>query len=112
MSGVLDYAFVKIVDEPNYRCTASCFEQNLIFEFTWVGRLRKRFVTVKNSSGVVFLQNTALTVDEVVSFNTNAVKDGYACSIVLLFNYDGDTTEDYLNWSRNMFLSVFRIKQE
>lgn len=104
-----NYAKVELVNDPSYTCSATCFEQTLSFKFTWIERLKKRAVTITGGTGEVYLQNTVISVDEPLEFNANAKDDNYDCSIILQFLPDADTKPDYMNWSRNMFLTVYRI---
>ena len=107
-----NYTKINIIDDPSYTFTATCFEQTLNCTVTWIDRLKKRAITILGGNGDVYLQTTVITLDEPLSFNMNAKADDYDCSIVLQFLPDVDTTVDYLNWSRNMFLTVYRITEE
>ena len=107
-----NYTKVNIIDDPSYTFTATCFEQTLNCTVTWIDRIKKRAITILGGNGDVYLQNTVITIDEPLAFNMNAIEDGFGCSIVLQHLPDADNTVDYLNWSRNMFLTVYRITEE
>lgn len=107
-----NYTKVNILDDPSYTFTATCFEQTLNCTVTWIERLKKRAITILCGNGDVYLQNTVITIDEPLAFNMNAISDDFGCSIVLQHLPDADKTVDYLNWSRNMFLTVYRITEE
>lgn len=109
---ILDLTDIKILNEPSYSFTANCFEQTLSFNVTWVERLKKRFIVIRGSNGAVYLQNTAISINESLNFNINAEEADYKCSIILQHLPDADTTVDYMNWSRNMFLTVYRYREE
>lgn len=100
---------VLIRDEPNYSCFAYCIGQNLKIKFTWNSRVKKRFVTITGNGDTVYLQNTAIEVGDQLPFNINAEKIGYGCILMLNHIPNMDTTIDYLNWSRNMFMTVMLI---
>ncbi|AJK27149.1 hypothetical protein BRC2024_KCUCJSVR_CDS_0139 [Acinetobacter phage vB_AbaM_KissB] len=106
-----NYAWVQMVDLPTYSCTATCFEQTLNIRITWIERIKRRAISVTGSNGAVYLQNTVINVDEPLQFNSNALEDGYDCSIILQSTPDAPKEVDYLNWSKNMFLTVYRITE-
>jgi len=106
-----NYAWIEMVDNPTYSCTAVCFEQTLNIRITWIERTKRRSISVVGSNGKVYLQNTVLNVDEPIKFNSNALEDGYDCSIVLQSVPDAPKEIDYLKWSKTMFLTVFRITE-
>lgn len=106
-----NYAWIEMIDTPTYSCTAMCFEQTLNIVVTWIERSKRRAISVTGSNGKVYLQNTVITVDEPLSFNSNALSDGYDCSIVLQSLPDAPKEIDYLNWSKSTFLTVFRVSE-
>lgn len=109
---IFNYTKINILDTPSYTFTATCFEQTLNCTITWIDRLKKRSLTVLGGNGRVYLQNTIININEPMDFNINAVEDGYDCSVILQHLPDTDNKVDYLNWSRNMFLTVYRITEE
>lgn len=69
-------------------------------------------MTVTDSYGEVLLQNTAIVVGESYPFNNKAKLLGLPCQAYLDFKIGTDMTEDYINWSRNMFLVFSVITEE
>lgn len=109
---IADITELNLLDEPNYNFTANCFEQTLNFTVTWVARLNKRFISARGSNGDIYLQNTAINIDETLAFNVNAERDDFKCSLLLQHLPDADSVVDYSKWSRNMFLTIYRITEE
>lgn len=105
----LEYATINLLDTPSYNFTANCFEQTLSGTITWSSREQKRCITIIGANGKVYLQNTFLNIDEPLEFNINAVDDDFKCSLVLQLQMEAEDTLDYLNWSRNMFMTVYRL---
>lgn len=112
MSSYFNYAWVELQDLPTYTFFASCFEKTLSFKVTWIERTKRRAISVVGSDGTVYLQNTVISLDEPLDFNMNAISDGYACSIMLQKDPDSPKEIDYYNWSKSMYLTVFRVTED
>lgn len=107
-----NYTWIKLVNQPSYICTATCFEQVLTFKITWIERLKKRAISILGSNGLVYLQTTVINLDEPLEFTLQAKEDDYDCKLLLQFIPETTTKEDFLNWADNMMLTVYRITEE
>lgn len=112
MSSYFNYSWVELQDLPTYTFFASCFEKTLTFKVTWIERIKRRAISVVGSDGTVYLQNTVISLNEPLDFNVNAINDGYNCSLILQKNPESSKEVDYYNWSKSMYLTVFRITED
>lgn len=108
----LNYSWVELVDKPSYSCYANCLGTVLAFDFTWVSRSNKRFVTVTSDVGEVLIQNTAVNVDEILDFNLELEDGTVKAHFLLSFLPNADKNINYLEWKRNMYLTIFTIEKE
>ena len=65
--------YVELQDIPSYSTTITVEGQLLKLSFLWNERIGKRVLSIKNSSDVVYLQNTILHPNEPLELNSNAV---------------------------------------
>lgn len=109
---ILERSEILLSDDPTYSCYADCLGQNLSFYITWIERIKKRAITITAGNGDVYLQNTVINVNETIELNSKAKSAGIGGNLVLLFIPEKDTKPDYLNWSKNMFLTLYRVDEE
>lgn len=106
------YTEVNLVNDPSYRCSVTCFGRSLTINITWIERLKKRAITITNSEGISYLQNTIINVDEELKLNSNAINDGFPYKIMIQYIPEMDQKEDYLNWANNMMMNIFATISE
>lgn len=106
---MFEFTEVLLENTPTYTCTVTCFGVSLQFKFTWVERQGKRSVTISNTDGDCYLQNTVLNVNVPLSFTSVAKADGFDFKLMLVENPMKDNqSEDIYNWKDNYVLYVTR----
>lgn len=99
---------VELQDIPSYSTTISVEGQLLKLSFLWNERLGKRVLSIKNTSDVVYLQNTILHPNEPLELNSNAVLDDLPYSVTLVKTGDVNKVGNIFNWSKDFILCFSR----
>ena len=99
---------VELQDIPSYSTTISVEGQLLKLSFLWNERIGKRVLSIKNSSDVVYLQNTILHPNEPLELNSNAVLDDLPYSVTLVKTGDINKVGNIFNWSKDFILCFSR----
>ena len=100
--------YVELQDIPSYSTTISVEGQLLKLSFLWNERIGKRVLSIKNSSDVVYLQNTILHPNEPLELNSNAVLDDLPYSVTLVKTGDANKVGNIFNWSKDFILCFSR----
>ena len=110
MSVNIDYyaTNVELQDIPSYSTTVSVEGQLLKLSFLWNERIGKRVLSIKNSSDVVYLQNTILHPNEPLELNSNAILDDLPYSVTLVKTVGTNKVGNIFNWSKDFILCFSR----
>lgn len=110
MSVNIDYyaTNVELQDIPSYSTTITVEGQLLKLSFLWNERIGKRVLSIKNSSDVVYLQNTILHPNETLELNSNAILDDLPYSVTLVKTGDQKRVGNIFNWSKDFILCFSR----
>ena len=99
---------VELQDIPSYSTNITVEGQLLKLSFLWNERIGKRVLSIKNSSDVVYLQNTILHPNEPLELNSNAVLDDLPYSVTLVKTSDVNKVGNIFNWSKDFILCFSR----
>ena len=99
---------VELQDIPSYSTNITVEGQLLKLSFLWNERIGKRVLSIKNSSDVVYLQNTILHPNEPLELNSNAVLDDLPYSVTLVKTGDVNKVGNIFNWSKDFILCFSR----
>lgn len=99
---------VELKDIPSYSTTISVEGQLLKLSFLWNERIGKRVLSIKNSSDVVYLQNTILYPNEPLELNSNAILDDLPYSVTLVKTGNVNKVGNIFNWSKDFILCFSR----
>lgn len=99
---------VELQDIPSYSTNITVEGQLLKLSFLWNERIGKRVLSIKNSSDVVYLQNTILHPNEPLELNSNAVLDDLPYSVTLVKTGDINKVGNIFNWSKDFILCFSR----
>ena len=99
--------YVELQDIPSYSTNITVEGQLLKLSFLWNERIGKRVLSIKNTSDVVYLQNTILHPNEPLELNSNAVLDDLPYSITLV-KTGGNKVGNIFNWSKDFILCFSR----
>lgn len=99
---------VELQDIPSYSTTISVEGQLLKLSFLWNERIGKRVLSIKNTSDVVYLQNTILHPNEPLELNSNAVLDDLPYNVTLVKTGDVNKVGNIFNWSKDFILCFSR----
>lgn len=99
---------VELQDIPSYSTNISVEGQLLKLSFLWNERIGKRVLSIKNTSDVVYLQNTILHPNEPLELNSNAVLDDLPYSVTLVKTGDVNKVGNIFNWSKDFILCFSR----
>ena len=100
--------YVELQDIPSYSTNITVEGQLLKLSFLWNERIGKRVLSIKNSSDVVYLQNTILHPNEPLELNSNAVLDDLPYSVTLVKTGDVNKVGNIFNWSKDFILCFSR----
>lgn len=100
--------YVDLQDIPSYSTTISVEGQLLKLSFLWNERIGKRVLSIKNTSDVVYLQNTILHPNEPFELNSNAVLNDLPYSVTLIKTGDQKRVGNIFNWSKDFILCFSR----
>ena len=99
---------VELQDIPSYSTNITVEGQLLKLSFLWNERIGKRVLSIKNTSDVVYLQNTILHPNEPLELNSNAVLDDLPYSVTLVKTGDVNKVGNIFNWSKDFILCFSR----
>ena len=99
---------VELQDIPSYSTNITVEGQLLKLSFLWNERIGKRVLSIKNTSDVVYLQNTILHPNEPLELNSNAVLDDLPYSVTLVKTGDVNEVGNIFNWSKDFILCFSR----
>ena len=99
--------YVELQDVPSYSTNITVEGQLLKLSFLWNERIGKRVLSIKNTSDVVYLQNTILHPNEPLELNSNAVLDDLPYSVTLVKTGD-NKVGNIFNWSKDFILCFSR----
>ena len=99
---------VELQDIPSYSTNITVEGQLLKLSFLWNERIGKRVLSIKNTSNVVYLQNTILHPNEPLELNSNAVLDDLPYSVTLVKTGDVNKVGNIFNWSKDFILCFSR----
>ena len=99
---------VELQDIPSYSTNITVEGQLLKLSFLWNERIGKRVLSIKNTSDVVYLQNTILHPNEPLELNSNAVLDDLPYSVTLVKTGDTSRVGNIFNWSKDFILCFSR----
>lgn len=108
----IEYTNFDLKDEPSYIFFCTCLSEVLQFHVTWNSRALKRSIFVLNSRGECILQNTFIEPNQTLEFNFNAKNQGFHCKLTLCSKDSDVKSLDMLNWSKNFFMSVYRVVED
>lgn len=100
--------YVELQDIPSYSTNITVEGQLLKLSFLWNERIGKRVLSIKNTSDVVYLQNTILHPNEPLELNSNAVLDDLPYSVTLVKTGDSSRFGNIFNWSKDFILCFSR----
>ena len=100
--------YVELQDIPSYSTNITVEGQLLKLSFLWNERIGKRVLSIKNTSDVVYLQNTILHPNEPLELNSNAVLDDLPYSVTLVKTGDVNKVGNIFNWSKDFILCFSR----
>ena len=98
---------VELQDIPSYSTNITVEGQLLKLSFLWNERIGKRVLSIKNTSDVVYLQNTILHPNEPLELNSNAVLDDLPYSVTLV-KTGNNKVGNIFNWSKDFILCFSR----
>ena len=99
---------VELQDIPSYSTNITVEGRLLKLSFLWNERIGKRVLSIKNTSDVVYLQNTILHPNEPLELNSNAVLDDLPYSVTLVKTGDVNKVGNIFNWSKDFILCFSR----
>ena len=99
---------VELQDIPSYTTNITLEGQTLRLSFLWNERLIKRFLSVKSSADVCYLQNTILHPNESFEMNSNAVFDNLPYKVELQRVGSRDSVGNLYNWSKDFIIVFYR----